>query len=589
MIFNSSLIILLVNLIFLFLFNNLYAETVSEDKSISNSTETNQQNIDTAEVTLTITNSTVSRANTPIKVDSGLADVSISIDSDSTVKSTSGDNPILGINTTRLSVDNSGTISASNGKSIDIYKSTDAEISNNSGAVISAGKNAIRTSGTSADPTTGYTITNSGKIYTTNATNSAIFSNTNSTGGTITNNSGAEIYSSGSQATIKVGATTTITNNGSIKNNNDVDNNAIQLLGNSNTVTLKNDGIVVGKITADNGTTGNKLKFQHGFGQTYFYNTSGDFTLEDLDGNQVVQGSAGSVGQGGSETLDELLGYKSLNIRKTLNLYKKSKSYSEKENNWGKVYASNIKRKENTNLGVNLISPLQKSYFIISLENSKQDILQDHIIKRYGFSTGFYFPKSKNLNNIETENFVLTGITLSDSERTILTNTTTSGTLKVTDAFETYEIIVGKKIKYFENLNNIKLIPDLGITAGYSFTPQHSESKYFIWEKRHIGNLTASLSDEYDSQINEKTKFSIGWIGDFRRLVTSQKQQYKINGKEATFQADSELKNEITFSGNMEISHNFYKYGLIVFNLERSHSTQNTNSIAAHIAMNFKF
>ena len=141
MILNSSVRILLVNLIFLFLFNNLYAETVSEDKSISNSTETNQQNIDTAEVTLTITNSTVSRANTPIKVDSGLADVSISIDSDSTVKSTSGDNPILGINTTRLSVDNSGTISASNGKSIDIYKSTDAEISNNSGAVISAGKN----------------------------------------------------------------------------------------------------------------------------------------------------------------------------------------------------------------------------------------------------------------------------------------------------------------------------------------------------------------------------------------------------------------------------------------------------------------
>ena len=132
--------------------------------------------------------------------------------------------------------------------------------------------------------------------------------------------------------------------------------------------------------------------------------------------------------------------------------------------------------------------------FIISLENSKQDILQDHIIKRYGFSTGFYFPKSKNLNNIETENFVLTGITLSDSERTILTNTTTSGTLKVTDAFETYEIIVGKKIKYFENLNNIKLIPDLGITVGYSFTPQHSESKYFIWEKRHKWKHESSIS-----------------------------------------------------------------------------------------------
>ena len=79
---NRSLIkVFLITLIFLFLFNNLNAETVSEDKPISDSTETNQQNIDTAEVTLTITNSTLTRANQSIKVDTGLADVSISIDS----------------------------------------------------------------------------------------------------------------------------------------------------------------------------------------------------------------------------------------------------------------------------------------------------------------------------------------------------------------------------------------------------------------------------------------------------------------------------------------------------------------------------
>ena len=49
-----------------------------------------------------------------------------------------------------------------------------------------------------------------------------------------------------------------------------------------------------------------------------FYETEGSFTLKDLDGNQVVKGSAGSVGQGGSETLDELLSYKSVNIRQFL-------------------------------------------------------------------------------------------------------------------------------------------------------------------------------------------------------------------------------------------------------------------------------
>ena len=40
-------------------------------------------------------------------------------------------------------------------------------------------------------------------------------------------------------------------------------------------------------------------------------------TLQDLDGNQIVRGSASSVGQGGSENIDELLGYKSIAIRKS--------------------------------------------------------------------------------------------------------------------------------------------------------------------------------------------------------------------------------------------------------------------------------
>ena len=42
--------------------------------------------------------------------------------------------------------------------------------------------------------------------------------------------------------------------------------------------------------------------------KVYFYETEGDFTLEDLDGNQVVKGSAGSLGQGGSENTRRTIG-----------------------------------------------------------------------------------------------------------------------------------------------------------------------------------------------------------------------------------------------------------------------------------------
>ena len=186
-----------------------------------------------------------------------------------------------------------------------------------------------------------------------------------------------------------------------------------------------------------------------------------------------------------------------------MNRYKKSKGFIEGKDSWGEAYVSNLKRRENTNnlsigydhktFGINLINPLQNSHFMLSLEHSKQDLLQDHSITRYGILTGLYFPQLKNLGKFETENFVSAGITLNDSERTILTNTTTSGILNVTDTYETYEVIAGKKFKYFDNLSNINLIPDIGITVGYSFMPSHSESKYFIWDKKHVVNLTASL------------------------------------------------------------------------------------------------
>ena len=596
---NSALLVrkFIITLI-LIIFANISKVEAADIVIDDGGTTTSQQGLSSDGDTLTISNeSTLTRANTAVNVTAN--EVSVTVNSGSTIITSSGDKAIYANDVEDLTVTNSGTLDAARGKTVDIKGTTNATITNNTGGVISALKNTFNISGTGSNSTTGYNISNSGTIYASNGTNSAIFTANINSSGDITNKSGGEIYSLGTQSTIKLGASSTLTNSGSIKNKLDTDNNAIQLLGNSNTITLKNDGIVVGKITADSGTTGNTLKFQHGFGQGYFYETEGDFTLEDLDGNQVVKGSAGSVGQGGSETLDELLGYKSLNIRKSLNRYEKSKSFIEGKDSWGEAYVSNLKRKENNNnlaigydhktFGINLINPLQSSHFMLSLEHSKQDLLQDHSITRYGLLTGLYFPQLKNLGKFETENFVSAGITLNDSERTMLTNTTTSGILNVTDTYETYEVIAGKKFKYFDNLSNINLIPDIGITAGYSLTPSHSESKYFIWDKKHVANLTASLSDEYSIQISGNTNLSVGWIGDFRRLITEQKQKYEINSTKATFSPGNELKNEITFAGNIGLKHNFSKHGLISFNLDGSHSTQDTNSIAGYIAMEIKF
>ena len=68
-----------------------------------------------------------------------------------------------------------------------------------------------------------------------------------------------------------------------------------------------------------------------------------NLTLEDLDGNQVVKGSAGSVGQGGSETIDEMLSYKSINLRNFLNRYENSNLFNHEGWNYIQLYLEIIK------------------------------------------------------------------------------------------------------------------------------------------------------------------------------------------------------------------------------------------------------
>ena len=463
------------NLIILFLFiqiSNLHAANVAEDTTIS-SDATDQKNVTANDIDIVITNnSTLAKTGQKaIKNNaSSITGTTLTIHSGSAVTSTGANT--ISTEGGQFTITNSGTISSSVSKAINLSSSNGVSITNSSGGVISANGYAIL--GDASNTTDNITIDNSGTIFssvTTGSTSTAIILDEYNNGDpipntTITNNAGGSIYSEGPKATIKLGTSSTITNSGSIKNNKSVDKNSIELIGNNNTVTLKDEGIVVGKIKAASGTTGNTLKFNHGVGKSYYYNTGGDFTLEDLDGNQVVKGSAGSVGQGGSETLDELLSYKSINLRNFFNEYNKLGD----QDAWGETYISYLKRdthKSNlateydlTNFGVNLINKIDNANFVIAFEGGRQDFVKDHNIDYQNITAGVYLPQKDN-PYLNLDLFILGGITLKDGERTILTNTTTSGKLTIDSDYETYEIHTGIK------KNNSSSIPDFGFAASY--------------------------------------------------------------------------------------------------------------------------
>ena len=573
-------------LFYFLLLTNLNAANVnvSSDNEIESDDTSNKYIFDAADQTLTIKSDVTagaSSANQNIQINEQ-DNATIVIESGATLQGTN--TLIKGNDADGLTVTNSGTISASTNRAINLLDATNATITNNSGAIISAATGNTINGAINDGSVSGNTITNSGTIYATSGVALRFYNTSTST--TITNNSGGVIYNNSNDETIRLGGSSTLTNAGKIENKNDPSNDAIDIEGNSSTITLKDGGILIGKIRSAG--TSNTLKIQHGVGQSYFYETAGnDMTLQDLDGNQVVKGSAGSVGQGGNENIDELLGYKSLNIRKSLDKFVKSEGFKNKETEWQGIQATSLERKEHTknlalgyefySLGVNIIRPSENENVIASFEYSEQDFQKDHTIKRYNLLFGLHYNESEN--KFKDNSFILAGATLNEGERKILTNTTSSGTLNINDTYESFEIHAGKRFK------NKSLIPNIGTNLSYSYTPDHSESKYYSWDDKHVANFSLDLNDEFSIEREKsKSKFGIGWVLDYRTLITGSKTDYSVNGTKATYKQDDDLTKEMTLSVSINYEKKFYKFGKILISIDGMQTTQDVSSIGANIS-----
>jgi hypothetical protein len=175
-------------------------------------------------------------------------------------------NAVQGDDSDDLTLTNSGTIRAAGSKAINLKDTADSTITNNLGGIIRSGTG----DSISGEAATGSTITNNGTIYSDDERAINFFSTSTAI---VTNNSSGHIYNSNTNEAIKLDGGSTLTNSGKIENKNSSSNNSIRIVGNDNTIILKDKSILVGTIYAGS-TTGNTLKFQHGMGQGYYYKNS---------------------------------------------------------------------------------------------------------------------------------------------------------------------------------------------------------------------------------------------------------------------------------------------------------------------------
>ena len=491
-------------------------------------------------------------------------------------------NTIFVRETSGFTLTNSGSVIGNGSKAINLRDTQNPTITNNEGATISGTYNVIVQQSTATEDATGLTITNHGTIKAVGSTSERAIYIYQSDGelaedATITNSSTGNIYNTQNSPTIAIDTSSTLTNSGTIENRYSPSSKSIQVVGNNNTVTLKDGGKVIGLIDSDG--TGNKLRIQHGAGQSYLYETRGTFDLEDLDGNIIVKGSAGSVGQGGSEILDEQLGHKSIKLRNSITKFKRSEQYLNQEDAWTEMFTSFEKRQgekeslrlEHNNLraGANIIQPGQNSNQILSIETGRQEFAKDHNIDRISLSAGLLLDEKQTKFNSNSETFFVMGVTLNKSTRRILTNTTTSGFLDIEDEYFNYDAVLGTKF-----LND--MIPDISYSIGYSFTPKHEESHFYKWEKKDFINASIAFSDEYLILNDDKSKLYFNWLADFREAIMEETQEFRVNNVLAEYQADDDLSREITITAGLDYEFQPLDNSLFSINLDGLYSSQET-------------
>jgi hypothetical protein len=497
------------------------------------------------------------------------ADTSISSDTSGQQKFQTNDN-------LTLTIEEGVTLTRANSKTINTANSLSGQtVIIKSGATVETTGGCTNNSAVSLANSTNATITNSGTISSScnrgiNATNNA------TTGMTITNNAGGIITATDDYAIYGINSSNmTITNYGTISVS--PSSTAIEV-GSDSTIILKEGSLIIGKITST--STGNKLQFDHGFGRAYFYETTGDFDLEDLSGNKVVKGSAGSVSLGRQETVDEMLGLRAFNLRSALKRYASAPKSSDDNMVWGETFGYSSHRKgtdtllqhDATGYGMNFIHPVMpKLDLILSVEQNEMEFPEEYDVSRTGFLAGVNVSEISGIGkgNWKLGGFLVAGMGWYDSTREILTNTTSSGLLDVTADYNSVEVMTGLNIKHsYQSQQPLfawktptvngkiknRWDTEIGLTLQGSHTGDYNERAYFFFEERTLVQESFHLGEQLTSTMGN-LDFMLGLEYEFRLALAGKTQTYRINGTPTDYTDGSFSEN--SGSGNLGFNYRF--------------------------------
>ena len=270
--------------------------------------------------------------------------------------------------------------------------------------------------------------------------------------------------------------------------------------------------------------------------------------------------------------MDELLGLRTYNLRSALKRYSafpkhliEDELYIEPFSYYSKRGSnSSILSYENYGYGLNFIYPIKSKKFdlILTVEKSELEIQRDHDVSNTNFLAGINATDLISVGPWKASGFLVAGMGWHNGKRRIFTNTTASGLLDVRSDYKNYEVMTGSHANYSFSSGINTWDTEVGLTFGYSLTPDYREHAFFRWGERHLVQGSIHVGEQLTSKVNSKLNVIVGAELEHRTVLTGREQSYSINKTLAKSRNGQFWQNSVAgkLGANYSFNNNMFAY-----------------------------
>ena len=441
----------------------------------------------------------------------------------------------LGLNNTLI---NSGSIATSGTMQHGISVDWNGANVNNSGTVQTSGDNsdALR-----LDMTSSHTYYNSGTYLTTGSSAHAIHVE---------------------------GDNNTFSNSGTLKATG-TNSYAIYAPGENNVITLNNNSNIVGDIYTTAST--NTLKINLGSGQSYAYETTGNWTIEDLNNRPMVTGSAYGIGVGNMETQGHEMYQRTYQVNQTLQQrqlanYKGNatpywiNSYYNESSRLGSANLSSnnlqfSNHRSGVNLGYRVTQYEQPIELLFNYENSSMNHDDfNHQISSDSMMGGVLMPNIQHIAGGELSVNAMVGISDLRGNRQVMTNSSGySGMRTIGSDYQAKHYVVGAGwLKALFKGEMLQTYVNIGADINHQHMESYREEAYYKFDSRDITQLQTRMTLATDVQpFNNQLNINVNLGVENRNMIAGTQQGLSLNNTKTGYSHMNQSNTYLTSSLNI--------------------------------------